>query len=187
MGMVVKAAAAPDPRTRGAAFEALHRIAMSYYRHLPAYMPELFNITVAAVRRDQEDVALQAIEFWCTLCDYELEVAEDPQPDDVNHAFIPQARRRGGGGRRRGRRGGDGGGGGGRAVARGGSAPVLALPPSSLSTLHAPGMFMFAAALPNPPPSKLTKKPKTQPPNKTTTTTTASRSRPTWCPCCWSS
>ena len=30
-----------------------------------------------AIRGDEEEVALQAVEFWSTLCDYELELEEE--------------------------------------------------------------------------------------------------------------
>jgi hypothetical protein len=38
---------------------------------------EIFNLTVKAIKEDEEEVALQAIEFWSTLCDYELELEEE--------------------------------------------------------------------------------------------------------------
>jgi hypothetical protein len=38
-------------------------------------------LTVKAIREDEEDVALQAVEFWSTLCDYELELLEEEGED----------------------------------------------------------------------------------------------------------
>lgn len=58
--MVCGAAIAGDARVRAAAFETLHAVALSYYRHLVPYMQELFNITVNAMRKDTPDVQLQA-------------------------------------------------------------------------------------------------------------------------------
>lgn len=49
---------------------------MDYYDHLRPYMTELFSITVKAAREDEEKVALQAVEFWCTIAEEEMEVKE---------------------------------------------------------------------------------------------------------------
>ena len=62
-----------------------------YYSRLPAYITELYNISVKAIREDQEEVALQAIEFWCTVCDTECDMLDDPDPEDPCHGFIKAA------------------------------------------------------------------------------------------------
>lgn len=62
-----------------------------YYSRLPAYITELYNISVKAIREDQEEVALQAIEFWCTVCDTESDMLDDPDPQDPCHGFIKAA------------------------------------------------------------------------------------------------
>jgi importin subunit beta-1 len=77
MQVVCQATVAADSRVRHAAFSCLHEIAANYYGHLPPYMGDIFNITVKAIRTDEEDVALQAVEFWSTLCDYELDLEEE--------------------------------------------------------------------------------------------------------------
>ncbi len=43
---------------------------------------------VKAIRSDEEDVALQAVEFWSTLCDYELDLAEESDPSEVRDAAL---------------------------------------------------------------------------------------------------
>lgn len=57
--MVCQATTAPDVRIRVAAFSCLHEIAANYYAKLPAYMTEVFNMSVKAINGDEEDVALQ--------------------------------------------------------------------------------------------------------------------------------
>jgi importin subunit beta-1 len=106
MQVVCQATVAADPRLRHAAFSCLHEIAANYYGHLPPYMGDVFNITVKAIRTDEEDVALQAVEFWSTLCDYELDLEEEAREraeaegadannnsggGEVNHRFIAAA------------------------------------------------------------------------------------------------
>jgi len=88
MQMVCQGTVANDSRIRIASFTCLHEIAANYYSKMPPYMTEIFNMTVKAMREDEEDVALQAVEFWCTLCDYEADLEEDADPEEVNHKFI---------------------------------------------------------------------------------------------------
>ena len=95
MQCVCEAACAPrDPRVREAAFECLVKIAASHYDKLPQYMQDLFALTYRAVREDGEDVAKQAIEFWCTIADEEIDAADAAdagEPNITNHRFIAQA------------------------------------------------------------------------------------------------
>jgi importin subunit beta-1 len=89
MQVVCQGTQSPEFRIRTASFECLHEIAAMYYHKLPAYMTELYNVTVKAVKEDQEEVALQAIEFWSTICDTEADLQEDP--DATCHNFIKAA------------------------------------------------------------------------------------------------
>lgn len=88
MQMVCQGASARDERIRIASFTCLHEIAANYYAKLPAYMGEVFAISVKAINEDSEDVGLQAVEFWSTLCDIELDLADEDDPAEVNHHFI---------------------------------------------------------------------------------------------------
>ncbi|KAF8069441.1 KPNB1 [Scenedesmus sp. PABB004] len=88
MQMVCQGTSARDERIRIASFTCLHEIATNYYATLPPYMTEIFNISVKAVQEDSEDVGLQAVEFWSTLCDIELDLADEDDPTEVNHHFI---------------------------------------------------------------------------------------------------
>ena len=49
------------------------RVATCYYEKLPPYMQDVFVLSQRAVKQDDEAVALQAIEFWCTICEEELD------------------------------------------------------------------------------------------------------------------
>lgn len=88
MQVVCQGTIAPDPRIRQLSFQCLHEIAANYYPKLYEYMQEIFKITVNAIQQDQEEVALQAIEFWNTICDYEIELEEEGESGEVNHHFI---------------------------------------------------------------------------------------------------
>jgi importin subunit beta-1 len=37
----------------------------------------LFGLTIQGMNSDDEDVAKLAVEFWCTVCDQEIEIEED--------------------------------------------------------------------------------------------------------------
>lgn len=63
-----------DANVRKAAYEAIWTIATLYYDRLQTYMQPLFQLTLRTIREDQEDVALNAMEFWSSLCDEEVRV-----------------------------------------------------------------------------------------------------------------
>jgi importin subunit beta-1 len=81
--MVCEGTAARDERIRIASFSCLHEIAANYYPRLPEYIGEIFNISVKAIKEDNEEVGLQAVEFWSTLCDIELDLADDDDPSEA--------------------------------------------------------------------------------------------------------
>ena len=76
MQVICEGTICSDSRVRVASFECLVKIASDYYEVLPAYMTELYKLTVRAIQQDDEDVAKQAIEFWSTLCDEEIDIIE---------------------------------------------------------------------------------------------------------------
>jgi importin subunit beta-1 len=84
--MVCQGTSARDERIRIASFTCLHEIAANYYAKLPPYMGEVFNISVKAINEDSEEVGLQAVEFWSTLCDIELDLADEDDPAEVRTA-----------------------------------------------------------------------------------------------------
>nr|VDD47000.1 unnamed protein product [Brassica oleracea] len=81
MKMVCETACAKEPVIRQAAFECLVSIASTYYEVLEQYMQTLFELTAKAVKEDEESVALQAVEFWSTICDEEIDRQEYDSPD----------------------------------------------------------------------------------------------------------
>lgn len=59
-----------------AALQNLVRIMSLYYQYMHAYMGQaLFAITVQAMRSEDDDVALQGIEFWSTVAEAETDLA----------------------------------------------------------------------------------------------------------------
>ncbi|ONK62596.1 uncharacterized protein A4U43_C07F5750 [Asparagus officinalis] len=77
MKVVCEAAVAKEVEIRQAAFECLVSISSMYYEVLEPYMDTLFNLTANAVKVDEEPVALQALEFWSSICDEEIEIQEE--------------------------------------------------------------------------------------------------------------
>ncbi|PIN26309.1 Karyopherin (importin) beta 1 [Handroanthus impetiginosus] len=84
MKVICDAALAKEIEIRQAAFECLVSIASTYYEVLEPYMQRIFELTSNAVRGDEDAVALQAVEFWSSICDEELEMQdyEVPQSGD---------------------------------------------------------------------------------------------------------
>ncbi|XP_052176127.1 LOW QUALITY PROTEIN: importin subunit beta-1 [Diospyros lotus] len=76
MKVVCETAVAKESEIRQAAFECLVSIASMYYDVLEPYMQTIFVLTSNAVKGDEEAVALQAIEFWSSICDEEIELQE---------------------------------------------------------------------------------------------------------------
>uniref|UniRef100_A0A0E0PL66 Importin N-terminal domain-containing protein n=1 Tax=Oryza rufipogon TaxID=4529 RepID=A0A0E0PL66_ORYRU len=96
MKVICDTAVSKEVEIRQAAFECLVAIASTYYVHLDPYMQTIFNLTANAVKGDEEAVALQAIEFWSTICDEEIELQEEYEGSDdanstVNYRFIEKA------------------------------------------------------------------------------------------------
>lgn len=77
MRVVCQATLSPEVKIRQAAFECLVAISSSYYDKLASYMQDVFNITAKAVKEDEEPVALQAIEFWSSICDEEIDILDE--------------------------------------------------------------------------------------------------------------
>ncbi|XP_048319910.2 importin subunit beta-1 [Ziziphus jujuba] len=76
MKVVCDTAMSKEVEIRQVAFECLVSIASTYYEVLQPYMQHLFELTSNAVKGDEEAVALQAIEFWSSICDEEIELQE---------------------------------------------------------------------------------------------------------------
>jgi len=76
MQVVCEATQSPSVPVQVGAFECLVRIMHLYYDKMALYMERaLFGLTVLGMQNPEEKVALQAIEFWATVCDEEQELA----------------------------------------------------------------------------------------------------------------
>ncbi|KAJ6463352.1 armadillo-type protein [Mycena sanguinolenta] len=63
-----------------AAFENLVRIMGLYYDKMGFYMEQaLFGLTVVGMKHPDERVAMQAVEFWSTVCEEEVDLAIEAQ------------------------------------------------------------------------------------------------------------
>ncbi|KAI3428693.1 hypothetical protein D9Q98_007516 [Chlorella vulgaris] len=92
MQIICEGTLADNSRIRQASWECLACIASGYYDKLPSYMQDIFSLTQRTVKGDEEDVVLQALEFWCTVAEEELERDGDgTDADSVNHNFIRAA------------------------------------------------------------------------------------------------
>lgn len=90
MNNICEATQSTDPRVRTVAFECVTQIAEHYYDKLGDYMTAIFQLTIDAIRRDDEAVAKQAIEFWSTLCEVEMEMLDEEQ--DFSSRGVPVER-----------------------------------------------------------------------------------------------
>ncbi|CAB9527268.1 Importin subunit beta-1 [Seminavis robusta] len=93
MSAVCDATRSPDARVRTAAFDCLAQIAFLYYNHLQDYMTTVFELTVTAIKGDEEPVAKNAIEFWNTICDVEQERLDEAAEYAESGQQIPADRR----------------------------------------------------------------------------------------------
>lgn len=93
MKVTCETATAPEVEIRQAAYECLVAIASMYYEVLEPYMQTLFELTSKAVKGDEEVVALQAIEFWSSICDEEIDAQEafSDQSEPAHSRFIEKA------------------------------------------------------------------------------------------------
>lgn len=80
MEVVCEATQSQDVQIRVAALQCLVKIMTLYYQHMEPYMAQaLFPITLEAMRSENDQVALQGIEFWSNTCDEEIDLAIESQ------------------------------------------------------------------------------------------------------------
>jgi len=99
MQTVCEAATADSQPVRMAAYECIVKIAGLYYAKLAPYMQALFQLTFEEIKSGAEEVAQQAVEFWSTMCDEEVElheIAEEARntgesPDALSQEFVKGA------------------------------------------------------------------------------------------------
>jgi len=82
-------ASSPDANVKQVAFECLVKIVTLYYEFILTYMGDFYNLTVSVIEKDpNENVVLQAIEFWTSLAEEESLLLDDV---DRKQLIIPQA------------------------------------------------------------------------------------------------
>ncbi|THH07579.1 hypothetical protein EW145_g3285 [Phellinidium pouzarii] len=99
MQVVCEATQNPSVPVQVGSFECLVRIMSLYYDKMAFYMERaLFGLTVLGMKHPEESIALQAVEFWSTVCEEEIELAieaaeaaeygEAPETESKNFAKI---------------------------------------------------------------------------------------------------
>lgn len=91
MQMIFEGTQSPDVRTRRASFECIVAITAAYYHKLLPYMGDLYQVSCKAIQSDDESVALQALEVWCTIADEEICLLDDESEAQSCHNFIKDA------------------------------------------------------------------------------------------------
>ncbi|CAF0944344.1 unnamed protein product [Brachionus calyciflorus] len=80
MQIICEATQSDNPQIKISALQNLVRIMNLYYEFMENYMGQaLFAITVSAMKSSSDDVALQGIEFWSSVCEEECELAAEYQ------------------------------------------------------------------------------------------------------------
>ncbi|EIW76776.1 karyopherin Kap95 [Coniophora puteana RWD-64-598 SS2] len=78
MQVICEATQNPNVAVQVGAFECLVKIMALYYDKMGFYMEQaLFGLTVVGMKHTDERVALQAVEFWTTVCEEEIELAHE--------------------------------------------------------------------------------------------------------------
>merc|ERR550534_519004 len=71
---------ATDSRVRVVGLQSLVKIVSMYYEYMEAYMGSaLFPITYEAMKSEEDEVVLQGVEFWSSVCDEEIDLAIEAQ------------------------------------------------------------------------------------------------------------
>ncbi|KAH7907378.1 armadillo-type protein [Hygrophoropsis aurantiaca] len=96
MQVVCEATQNPSVSVQVGAFECLVKIMALYYDKMAFYMEQaLFGLTVMGMKHNDERVALQAVEFWTTVCEEEIELAHEAreaadygEPPEIESKFF---------------------------------------------------------------------------------------------------
>jgi len=75
----------PDTRVKVVGLQCLVKIVSMYYEYMEAYMgPALFAITIDAMKSEEDEIVLQGVEFWSSVCDEEIDLAIEAQEAEEN-------------------------------------------------------------------------------------------------------
>jgi importin subunit beta-1 len=100
MQVVCESTQHSNPRVQVPAYSCLVRIMQLYYEKMKFYMEKaLFGLTVIGMRNPNLDVATQAVEFWSSVCEEELDITAEilealemgEQPERENYNFAKTA------------------------------------------------------------------------------------------------
>lgn len=82
MQVIYEAAVSPDQRIRLAAYQNLNKVADLHYKYLEPYIAMIFSLTTQSFLDANDEVAMQAIEFWSVLAEIELLLKEEEEELD---------------------------------------------------------------------------------------------------------
>mmetsp|Transcript_2074 Transcript_2074/g.2938 ORF Transcript_2074/g.2938 Transcript_2074/m.2938 type:complete len:868 (-) Transcript_2074:237-2840(-) len=74
---ICEATQSTDAAVREAAYDCICQVAYLYYEKLNDYMETFLTLSFRAIKTDEEHVAKQAVEFWSTLCECEMEILDE--------------------------------------------------------------------------------------------------------------
>jgi importin subunit beta-1 len=91
MQVVCESTQGSDFRIQQGAWGCLNRIMGLYYDKMRFYMEKaLFGLTIQGMKSDEEDVSKLAVEFWCTVCEEEMNIEDDnSQVCDLSGNIFP--------------------------------------------------------------------------------------------------
>nr|CAB3260072.1 importin subunit beta-1-like [Phallusia mammillata] len=76
MQVTCEATQVEDTKIQVVALQCMVKIMSLYYKYMETYMgPALFAITVGAMKSSQDEVCLQGIEFWSSVCEEEMDLS----------------------------------------------------------------------------------------------------------------
>lgn len=91
MEVVCESTQSPETQISVAALQCLVKILSLYYQYMEPYMAQaLFPITLEAMKSENEQIALQGIEFWSNVSDEEIDLAIENQ--EASEAGRPPTR-----------------------------------------------------------------------------------------------
>jgi len=88
MRAICEATQGSDVKIRETAFECAATVANLYYDKIQPYIETLFNLSTTAIRSDDATVGMQAIEFWNTICDEEIDIIQDHEDGDNSRPML---------------------------------------------------------------------------------------------------
>eukprot|EP01133_Synstelium_polycarpum_P016149 gene16149-19216_t len=90
MRVIFETCNSTDAGVKKAAFENLVKIAVLYYEQITEYMTDIYTYTVKAIQSEtNDDIVLQAIEFWTSLSEEEIGLQDDNLSQGLTLKALP--------------------------------------------------------------------------------------------------